>query len=480
MALLLTSALFSLASCEDNANELGLDLPGTAPISTDFEDFPVQASTVRRDSLSTTQKDHYLVGRLLDTNTGGLLEAKSYLEVAASAFTNDSLPYQYASQNPVLDSVVITASFNRVYGSATAPVRMSVYELNEPLDDFTTYNSTSTIPLGPAIVTDSLVLLNRVIRNKINTMDSLRGLPIRISLSSKRRPTAFGTRLFNKLLTTNKVYLTDADLRDVWKGFALLPTSTGAVIGFNRSTQSLVNVHYHLPLTGGVKKKKVFHIIFNDPNQSAAAPRYFTNISYTLNTPNSPFNVLQGNGLAQVNSGASGGTVYAQDGTGLMTKLVIPGLEELKQRQTQSNIVINRAELIIPIRDFADGQFMLPTQLYAYEANNANNRILIYRNGVTELERLLQQNALTPVLNQPLPFIQPEASQNSATGKYYTALVTNYVQAYAKSLLPDPAPSALLLAPTRRRAGGELSLDRAALDAQNIKLRVYYSKTTAR
>jgi hypothetical protein len=417
----------------------------------------------------------------VDTNTGGLLEAKSYLEVAASNFANDSLPYQYASQNPVLDSVVITASFNRVYGSATAPVRMSVHELNEPLDDFTTYNSTSTIPLGPAIVTDSLVLLNRVIRNKINTMDSLRGLPIRISLSSKRRPTAFGTRLFNKILTTNKVYLTDADLRDVWKGFALLPTSTGAVIGFNRSTQSLVNVHYHLPLAGGVKKKKVFHLIFNDPNQSQAAPRYFTNISYTLNTLNSPFNVLQGNGLAQVNSGSSGGTVYAQDGTGLMTKLVIPGLEELKQRQVQSNIVINRAELIIPIRDFADGQFVLPAQLYAYEANNANNRILIFRNGLTELERLLQQGGqLTPVLNQPLPFGQPEAVQNSATGKYYTALVTEYVQAYAKGLLPSPAPSALLLAPTRRRAGGDLSLDRAALDANNIKLRVYYSKTTAR
>ena len=480
MALLLTSALFSLASCEDNATELGLDLPGTAPISTDFEDFSVQASTVRKDSLGTTQKDHYLVGRLEDTNTGGLLEAKAYLEVAASGFTNDSLPYQYASQTPVLDSVVLTAGFDRVYGSAATP-RMSVYELTEPLNDFTTYNSTSTIPTGAAIVTDSLVKLNRVIRNKINTMDSLKGLPIRISLSSKRRPTAFGTRLFNKLLTTNKVYLTDPDLRDVWKGFALVPASTGTVVGFNRSPLSQVNVHYHLTLTGGATKKKIYTILFNDPYQSAAAPRYFTNLRYTLNSPNSPFNVLQNNGLAQVASSASGGIVYAQDGTGLMTKLVIPGLEELKQRQTQGNLVVNRAELIIPVQDYTEGQFMLPAQLYAYEANNTNNRILIYRNGLTELERLIQQNgALTPLANQPLPFLQPEASQNRATGKYYTALLTEYVQAYIKGALPTPSPSAFLLSPTRRRAGGELTLDRAALDAGNIKLRVYYSKTTAR
>lgn len=482
MALLLTSALFSLASCEDNANELGLDLPGTAPISTDFEDFPVQASTVRKDTLATTQKDHYLVGRLQDGNTLGVLEAKAFLDIAPSTAASDSLPFQYAGQNPVLDSVVLTASFDRVYGSAITPFRMSVHELDQPLDEFTTYNSKSTVALGPAIVTDSLVLLNRTIQNKIKTLDSLKGLPIRISLSSKKQPTAFGTRLFNKLRTTNSVYLSEKDLRDVWKGFALLPTSTGTVLGFNRSTSSLVNVYYHLPIdltvTPNIKKKKVFHIIFNDPFQTASAPRFFTNISYTLNAPGSPFNVLQNNGLAQVDQAVSSGTVYAQDGTGLMTKLIIPGLEELKQRQAQSNLVVNRAELIIPLRPNSVGQFNAPAQLYLYEANNANNRILVYRNGVSELERLVQQNGLlTPVNNQPLPFLLTDAD---ADNKYYSALITNYVQAYMKGQLPEPTPSAFLLSPTRRRAGGELSLDRATLDAQNIKLRVYYSKTTAR
>lgn len=480
MALLLTSALFSLASCEDT-NELGLDLPGTAPISTKFEDFAVaqnQAFTIRQDSLSTTQKGHFLVGRLTDGNTGGVLDARAFLEVAASS---DSVPAQYATQQPKLDSVVIVASFNRVYGSATAPLNLSVYDLQQQLDDFTTYNSTSEVPLGSPIATNVSVPLSRVLRNKRNTLDSV-ALPLRIPLSTDTtNPTAFARQLFAKLMTTSTVALTDTELRSVWKGIFMQANSTGTVLAFNRSQQSVVNVYYHLPYgpnqSNKNRKRKVFRILFGDPFQTPASPRYFSNIRYTLNAAGSPFNPLQGNSAAQVVSTSTEGVAYAQDGTGLTTKIIIPGLDELKRRQAESNLVINRAELIIPVRPFSTGQFAAPSVLYMYEANNANNRILIYRNGLTQLERILQNGALVPTANSPLELT---LNNPAAVNKYYSALVTGYVQAYAKNQLPEPAPTAFLLSPTRRQSGGELTLDRAAIDVQNIKLRVYYSETTAR
>ncbi|GAB3826962.1 DUF4270 family protein [Hymenobacter jeollabukensis] len=479
MALLLTSALFSLASCEDT-NELGVDLPGTTPIETAFEEFPVTASTIRQDSLSSTQKDHFLVGQLPDGNTGALLQARAFLEVAASA---DSLPSQYASQNPKLDSVVVLASFDRVYGSATAPLRLSVHDLQRPLDDFTTYNSTSEVPLGAPIITDKAVKLNSTIRNQAGTLDSVTLRPLRIPLSTDTlNQTVFARQLFAKMLTTTTVRLSDADLHTVWNGMAISATTQGTALGFNRSQASAVYVYYHLPYGTNQsvrnRKRKVYRILYGDPNQVASSPRYFTNIRYTLNTPGSPFNVLQSNGLASVPAAASDQTVYTQDGTGLTTKLVIPGLDVLRQRQAQSNLIINRAELIIPVKPYSTAQFVAPAQLFLFEANNANNRVLIFQNGVNPLERLVQQEGfLAPTAGRPLAIPITEAN---ATTQYYSALLTSYVQAYAKNQLPEPLPSALLLSPTRRRTGGELSLDRAALDASNIKLRVYYSKTTAR
>ncbi|WP_165822187.1 DUF4270 family protein [Hymenobacter edaphi] len=479
MALLLTSALFSLASCEDT-NELGVDLPGTTPIDTAFEEFPVTASTIRQDSLATTQKDHFLVGQLPDGNTGGLLQARAFLEVAASS---DSLPSQYATQNPKLDSVVVLANFDRVYGSATAPLRLSVYDLQQPLDDFTTYNSTSVVGLSTPIVLDKPVKLNSPIRDRINSLDSVTVRPLRIPLSTDTlNQTAFARQLFAKMLSTTTVRLSDADLRTVWKGMGLVATTQGTAVAFNRSLLSAVYVYYHLPYGTNQsvrnRKRKVYRILYGDPNQVASAPRYFTNISYTLNTPGSPFNVLQNNGQASVPSSASDETVYSQDGTGLVTKLVIPGLDVLRQRQAQSNLIINRAELIIPVKPYSTAQFVAPSQLFIYEANNVNNRILLFQNGVNQLERLVQQEGfLAPTAGRPLALQLTEAN---ATTRYYSTLLTGYVQAYAKNQLPEPSPSAFLLSPTRRRAGGELSLDRAVIDAPNIKLRVYYSKTKAR
>jgi hypothetical protein len=476
MALLLTSALFSLGSCEDTSNELGIDLPGTTPISTEYEDFPaapIQAFTILQDSLATTQKDHFIVGRLQDGNTGGLLEARAFLEVTPNS--SDSLPSQYLSQAPKLDSVVMYAGFDRVYGSAPPSVQMSVYDLGQPLDDFTPYNSNSTLPLGSAIAANVDVRLNRTIRTKYTGLDSVLNLPARIPLSLDTvNPTAFATQLFNKLKSTSTVYLSDQDLRTVWKGIALVSNTTGTALAFNRSPLSQVYVYYHLPITARIKKKKVFRLLFGDPFQRAAAPRYFTNIRYDLSGAGSPFSVLQGAGNGQVPASSSNNVVYAQDGAGLTVKLLIPGLDTLRNRQAKRNLIINRAELIIPLKPYSTAQFSAPPQLFLYEANNTNNRVLTYTSGVTTLERLVQKDGyIAPTAGQEASFV---LNNVSATNKYYSGLMTTYVQAYAKNQLATPLPTAFLLSPTLRRAGAPLTLDRAAIDAQNIKLRVYYSK----
>ena len=70
------------------------------------------------------------------------------------------------------------------------------------------------------------------------------------------------------------------------------------------------------------------------------------------------------------------------------------------------------------------------------------------------------------------------------TNKYYSIAITSYLQAYIYDLLGAERPAALMLYPVVRfspsvtvpTANTNLTLNRAVLDAQNIKLRVYSSK----
>ena len=71
--------------------------------------------------------------------------------------------------------------------------------------------------------------------------------------------------------------------------------------------------------------------------------------------------------------------------------------------------------------------------------------------------------------NPALGFLDATSSQ-----AVYTIPVTSYLSAYLSNTL-DGNPASLVLAPSIRNSN-TLSLSRAALDANNITLRVYYSQ----
>jgi hypothetical protein len=117
--------------------------------------------------------------------------------------------------------------------------------------------------------------------------------------------------------------------------------------------------------------------------------------------------------------------------------------------------------------------------LYLYEAN-ATNRVLKFMDGVTPTERIVQADNANPRGAN-----LEAALRQRGDGGVYSALLTTYVQAYVSDQLSGPTPAALLLSPTLRRTGtlareNPLSLDRVIIDAQNIRLRVYYTKPSPR
>jgi hypothetical protein len=478
------SASLLLTACED-PNELGLDLPGTTPISTEFKDFSVTASTVKLDSLGTLGRNQYLVGRLQDANLG-IITARTFFETKVST---DSLPSLYP--NARLDSVVLRLGFEKVYGTDSKPVRFDLFRLSQPLEERVTYTSASSLPVQtPALLTNVSERFNRTVtvRQRVNasSADDTTTVRVTVPLRVAKLPlvktgqsTAFTTQLFEALNTPG---FNQTTLSALLPGLALAPTAgfSGSMVQFGRSGSTRLVVYFHVD-----KRKtptRTYSIDLGDPNASGAnpnAPRFFTQISTDL-TEAGAFADLRTR-QDSVSADKTDGLTYLQEGTGLSTKLFIPGLTELRK---QPSLIINRAELIIPVKPFANLQFPNPSFAFLYEVNRNNQVLTRNINGVIQ-DRLVQSD------------ISPAQGAGSAavvtyydlgpTNKYYSVLLTSYVQAYVAGKLDAELPEGFLLTPSARSINNlttdagvgpllsNLTLNRAVLDANNIRLRVYTS-----
>jgi hypothetical protein len=480
----LFSAVLLLAAtgCED-PNDLGVELPGTTPVNTEYRDFPVNASTVRQAPVETLNSTHYLVGQIKDEQLG-TTTAKTFANLQFLLAGSASVPSQYA--NPILDSAVVVAGFDQVYGSSAQPVSFDVYRLPASLDEQATYNSDTEVPLSldNRIGTQLKSSLNRKVTLKskllvngvsVDSVTNTKDQTVRLTLYRKAVgtlpavPSPFIQNMFSAIKDAATPF-NQTILNSLWKGIAIVPADnfSGTIVGFSRALENRVIFYYHVD--GADVAPVPYPISFESTNASAInAPRVFTQIRTSFVAP---FNQLT-DPSKSVSASVSNQTTYMQEGLGLGTKLEIPGLAELLANR--DGLAINRAELLVPLKSYSDLLFTTPPQAFVYELD-ANNKILQRTINISPYERLIQGNG----------YSQQGVNNNatalffslSPTNKYYSISVTSYLQAYIYDNLGGERPAAFMLNPVVRYSSASLglTLNRAALDAQNIKLRVYFSK----
>ncbi|UOQ73404.1 DUF4270 family protein [Hymenobacter cellulosilyticus] len=477
-----TALLFAATGCED-PNDLGVELPGTSPTTTEYRDYRVNASTILQDSVETLNADRVLIGKLTDA-TLGTTTAKAYFNLRAST---DTLPSQLTSS--VLDSVVLVSSFDQVYGSASRPVSFDLFKLKEDLDDKKTYNAGVTDVAVIDQIGDKLTSsLNRTTTTQVAVDPGV--LKSKKKLNPDKTPADSTVSVTNPdqtirlVIQKDKVRNSDfantlfAALKDasfnqnkldaLWKGLAIVPSSnqTGAIVALSRSSLNCVYVYYHgLDQNDATKTRRPSYRIrmgLSYASGDANTPRYYTQLSTDLKPPFDQ--LLDGTKSLRV----ADSVTYMQQGLGLATKLAIPGLKELAG---QPGLAINRAELLIPIKSSGTLLFPNPTSAFLYEIN-AQNRVLQRTVNISPVERIVQAN----LQNQSGQGREAVVSlyDVDASKKYYSVVITTYLQAYLSNQLGEQA-AALMLSPVLRRSF-DLSLNRSVLDAQNIKLRVYSSK----
>ena len=478
----------ALASC-DKGTALNVDLPDTTAVNTEYQDFPVDVATVRFAPVQTQKTDHYLIGRLAD-NVAGSTEARAYLNVITGS-SNDSLPSKFAI--PVLDSVVVVMGFDRVNGSTATPIKLDVFNLQAPLDERLTYNSSSvTATMATPLGQNVLGRLNRTVQvvtdttTRPFTKTTVNDPTIRLALQRSAAVTApfapapavassfFSSTFFPAL--TNIASFTQPQLNALLQGLAFVPSAgySSGIASFGRTYNARLAFFFHdnnVPAPAP-PLRRVWHSysVFFGPVYSGAGavsasdPRYYTQLISTLPPALSALNTNAGS----IDPALLGGTAYVQEGTGLGARITFRGLDAL---MNQPGLTVNRAELRAPVLPYTNALFPNPSLLYAVEVD-ANNTILQRTVNFTSYDRIVQVDG-----NDPLSVGTPAVSglnDGTTALSYYSIPITSYLGAYLKDKL-DGNPTSLVLLPNIRTSSS-LSLNRAALDAAHISLRVYYSK----
>ncbi len=492
-----------LSSCE-KTNDLGLELPGAPPISATFLDLPVSASTVLQTPVQTVKGNSVLVGRLRDAQVG-TTEATAVMNllVLPSVTLDDSLyvlPAKFATS--VLDSAIFSLPFDQIYGSAAQPLRFDLLPLQQILDNRTLYNATTPVAKGSPLVSNYAAPLNRDIKVRTLVTGSTDSITTVIPDRTVRVPllrSPGASSLVNAVFTAMKnESFSQKTLNDIWKGVALQPAAghTANVVGFPRSsgnTAGRITFYFHATDATGKARPKRFYSIFLANIQPSS--NFITDgLFFTQITTDLAGGALAGLTASKpLPAAATSGLTYVQEGLGLSTRIEFQGLESLRNNST---LAINRAELLIPIKPLTNGLFPYPNQLFLYEVNDAN-QVLTRTSGATTADRLVQQEGVISVNNgsasvrtiataagfpasATVPFGQTPT-------QYYSVSITEYLQAYLQNRLDGDLPTGLLLSPILRNASAlqqsslistvsNLTLNRAQIDASNIRLRVYYSK----
>lgn len=279
------------------------------------------------DSTRIYKSDNQLLGAITNDPLFGKTRASLFFELKPNAY-----PYYIPGHKDsvVVDSAVLILSYKGLYGDSTAPLRITVSEIDKstPLDPNRNYpsNYASAIPvnIGQALGASKTIDIRRL-GDSVNNRYENAINQIRLTLNK-----SVATRFIKTYDSTN-AYLTDSAFRTFFAGFAVTTDAGGANALLKVSlsdTNTKFALYYSSSSTGATQRDtSVVYFKFNTISDGTAnlvlrdrtgseASRYLTTTS------------------------KSDSLVYVQASPGTFVRVRIPGLQEL------SNRIVHRAELI--------------------------------------------------------------------------------------------------------------------------------------
>ncbi len=337
---ILVMAPFFFIACEKSTGEIGLGqvIDSKAVLGTK-KNLPIVAYTTTFDSIRSTGPSQEIVGSYVDPIFG---EAKSrfYSHLLLSLLSPDF------GDEPICDSAIMYLGYNGYYGDTSQPVTFVVNALDEYLDPDSIYYSNKRFNLGSELGRVTTVPRPR-------TLATDEGDTIAPALRIELDKQFFQENLINASRLAQEYFINNVEFIKHVNGIEVTTegNSSGLTYFNISSLSSFIKVYYRESAADTVSERyELYYGIFSSGN-------YISINAFDHDFALAEFDV---DNQDTVNGEP---TLYVQGIGGAVTQVRLPDLKAFQD----SGFIINRAELILPVREGTTGKYKVPSTLLILE-----------------------------------------------------------------------------------------------------------------
>jgi len=269
----------------------------------------------------------YILGYMSNNLQFGKTKASIFFELKPPTYP---FSFENVSDSLYIDSSVICLRYTNTFGDTNAVQSISVYKIDELLKGDSAYLTNKSVAYGekiatknfaPSILNDSLYLFRQNSRNQLR---------IRLNQSFGAKLLSYDTSKFSPLNN-------DSLFRDFYKGFALVPETSGA--------GSAANSLMTFSMSDTATYYRIYYRFTKNGKQDTTYKDFKFNNSIISASVNQIKRDYAGSELLQHLGDKQGGDslVYIQSAPGTYSILRIPGINDFKAKK--GNVMVHLAQL---------------------------------------------------------------------------------------------------------------------------------------
>lgn len=343
--------IFIVLSCEDDPAKIGRKiLPGSDFVKIHSTDtVTVRSFTMYGDAVKSDNPSTSYLGQLYDPYFG---------TINAEFVSQIRLGSRWNNEYFEIDSIKLYLELLTVTGAVDKPQYLSFWEIDKQIFIDSTYYSNQYVPLTGFKVSD--ILLPRLKADTINSIE------IDIPIAFGDYLTRDTSMLFHKT--------TGPDFRSYFKGLLFKITSP----------EEPVFVSLSIDPPGTYQTYMNYFVFFMHGIDGSPKQYYFILDAFSRNAA---FNIFKhdyttaepGRKIEHINDGYADTLTYVQIMNGLNTKVMIPGLSDIRKDPEMKNVSINKARLIIPVHYDKNiyKPSTLPSQLFLRYITSSGRKYIV-------------------------------------------------------------------------------------------------------
>ncbi|MDB5013678.1 MAG: hypothetical protein JWQ25_1880, partial [Daejeonella sp.] len=402
--LTLLVSLFTLSACQ-NQDGIGLEVdPADAVNGYTFNNINVKSQTVTEGTVNTLFLNKHPLGDLSDDIFG---QTTASLAVSLK-LPSDALTF---GTEPVLDSAVLILAYAKEFsGDSTTVFRFDVNQLSEKLTTSSDFTNTTTHAFNSTVIGTKTGRVN--LKDSVKVISIVTGAPdLTLALAPHLRIPISASFIKDNFLngdTTNfkNNYLFSNFIKGLHISMTKVePGKVGGITLLDFSTSSISKLELYFKSKNDTKiDTTVKSFAIQNLNATPIAATILHNYDGT------DVKTQLGNQPVETD------ITYVQSLAGVRTKLNITNIQDLK---ALGNIIINKAELVIPVPDGTYNNVAPASRIYLYTTDIAGQRAI------------LPDNA-------PFSSTQIRGLSDLQFGGYYDSATKNYkfvITSYLKDII---------------------------------------------